>query len=98
MKAYEWLGKDGYQYFLSCNKEDAMEIIARFGLNAKGPTLRMGDGVKYSYYFLNTRDKIITPVRYLSGIFGGMVDEDYIGKECSVAIFLDQYRLEEYPL
>lgn len=96
MKAYRWLGHDEYQYIIFCEKADAMEIIARFGPSAKGPTMSF-DGMKYSFYFLNTRDKIITPVRFLSGIFGGMVDEDYIGEQCSLAIFLDQYRLEEYP-
>lgn len=97
MKAHHWLGHDEYQYILFCEKADAMEIIARFGPSAKGPTITFG-GVKYSFYFLNIQDKVIAPVRYLSGLFGGMVDEDYIGEQCSLAIFLDQYRLKEYPL
>lgn len=96
MKAFHWLGQDGYQYILFCEKADAMEIISRFGPSAKCPTIAF-DGVKYSFYFLNVRDKIITPVRALSGLFGGMVDEDYIGEQCSIAVFLDRYRMEEYP-
>ena len=97
VKAYQWLGRDGYHYLLSCPKSAAFEIISRFGPEAKAPTLRADDGVKYSHYLVNTRDKIITPIRYLSWVFGGHVDEPLLGEECSVALFLDNYRFEEYP-
>ncbi len=99
MNAYQWLGNDGYQYIIFCTKADAAEIISRFGAEAKAPTLHSDDGVKYSHYIINTKKKIITPIRYLSFVFGGHADpyEPLIGKECSVAIFLDNYRFEEYP-
>ena len=97
MNAYQWLGEDGYQYIIYCTKEDAAEIISRFGPEAKAPTLHSDDGVKYSHYIVDTRRRIITPIRYLSWVFGGHVDEPLVGKACSVAIFLDKYRFEEYP-
>jgi len=104
MKAYHWLGKDGYQYFICCTKETAVEIISRFGMEAKAPTVRLDDNIKYSFYILNIHDKIITPIRWLSGLSSAHVqgahgDSNYplIGEECSVAVFLDSYRLVEYP-
>ena len=97
MYAFEWLGRDGYQYILYCTKAEAAEIIRHFGPDAKAPTMYSDDGIKYSHYIVNTTDKIITPIRYLSHVFGGHVDEPLVGRECSVAIFLDQYRFEEYP-
>ena len=104
MKAYHWLGKDGYQYFICCTKENAVEIISRFGMEAKAPTVRLDDNIKYSFYILNIHDKIITPIRWLSGLSSAHVqgahgDSNYplIGEECSVAVFLDSYRLMEYP-
>ena len=104
MNAYQWLGRDGYQYFICCTKEDACEIISRFGMDAKAPTVRLADRIKYSFYILNIHDKIITPIRWLSGLSSADVegahgDSNYplIGEECSVAVFLDGYRLLEYP-
>lgn len=96
MKAYRWLGHDGYEYLLSCSKEDAFAIIAHFGPGAKTVTFPISERKKVSLYFLNTKEKIITPVRYLS-FLGAHADEDYIGEECSLAVFLDDYRFEEYP-
>ena len=96
MKAYRWLGNDGYEYLLSCSKEEAFAIIAHFGPTAKTRTIPISETRKVSLYFLNTRDKIITPVRYPSGL-GAHATGDYIGEECTVAVFLDDYRFEEYP-
>lgn len=96
MKAYHWLGIKPYQYIIACTKADALEVMARFGPDAKTPTWPI-DGVKYSFYIVSTRDKIITPIRYLSWIFGGHADEPLIGEECSMAIFLDSYRFVEDP-
>lgn len=97
MLTYRWLGIEKYQYIIFCTKEDAAEIISRFGPETKAPTMRSDDGIKYSHYLVNTKDKIITPVRYLSWIFGGHADEPLIGEQCSIAIFLDDYRFVEDP-
>ena len=97
MLAYRWLGIEIYQYIIFCTKEDAAEIMSRFGPVAKAPTLRFGDGIKYSFYLVSTKEKIITPIRYLSWVFGGHVDEPLIGEPCSIALFLDDYRFVEDP-
>lgn len=96
IKAYRWLGHDGYEYLFSCNKEEAFHIIAHFGPGAKAVAFPISERKKGSLYFLNTRDKILTPVRYLS-FLGAHADEDCIVEECSVAVFLDDYRFAEYP-
>ena len=92
MEAYRWLGNDGYQYLIECTKEDAADIMRIFGKRAKAPTLQMEDGTKYSYYILNTTDKVIMPILHLSWVFGGHVDEPLVGEKCSLAVILDGYR------
>ena len=92
MKAFRWLGNDGYQYLIGCTKEDADDIIRIFGRRAKAPTMPSDDGIKYSYYIVNTRDKVIMPILYLSWVFGGHADEPLVGEECSLALILDGYR------
>lgn len=97
MHARHWLGNDGYRYILFCTKADAFEIISHFGPEAKAPTLRAEDGVKYSHYIVNSAKKIITPVRNLNQVFGQRAEESPVGKKCSVALFLDGYCFREYP-
>ena len=97
MNAYDWLGNDGYQYLVAFTEAEAAEVISRFGPQAKAPALHWEDGFKLFCYIINPTEKIITPIRYLSWVFGGHVDEPLVGEERSVALFLDQYRFEEYP-
>lgn len=103
MRVFEWSVPDNYDYILFCTKEDAMEIIDFFGPNAKAPTFPWGlmwgngDTRKYSHYILDTKEKIITPIRDLSWIsHPDWTDYTYVGKECSLAVILDNYRFLEY--
>lgn len=97
-RAYQWMGNDGYQFLIACAKDEAAEIIRCFGQNAKGPTLRMADGRKYSFYLLNTFDQVITPVRHLSWIFGSQSDpyQHLLGKTCPIEFSLEFYQYKEY--
>ena len=99
MIAYEWLGKDGYDCYICCNKEEAMDIISIFGKRAKAPTCLHDDGVKYSYYVLNTKDKIITPIKNQAWISHPDWCDPLVGKERNIAVILDRYRFYDcmYP-
>ena len=100
MIAYQWLVNDGYQYMLACTKEDAFQIISKFGPKAKAPTYRVESGIKYSFYVINTQDKIITPYGNpiaIAGPHAGDWSDPLFGEPVTLAIFLDDYRLKEYP-
>ena len=102
MTAYHWLPEDGYQYLLACNKEEAFEIIAHFGPQAKAPTIRSvyTGMIKMSFYVVNTKDKILSPYpnpAAIAGSHAGDWSDPVCGDPCTLAIFLDGYRLEKYP-
>ena len=102
MTAYHWLPEDGYQYLLACNKEEAFEIIAHFGPQAKAPTIRnpYTGNIKFSFYVVNTRDRILSPYPnpvVIAGSHAGDWSDPVCGNPCTLALFLDGYRLEKYP-
>lgn len=91
MKAYKWHWPY-YSILLKCNKSDAFRIIRHFGMEAKGKTLANDAGEKYSYYGLNLKHKVISPVKMLSLIVPGHEIPE-IGPEMTLALFLDEFRL-----
>lgn len=101
MQAYHWIPKDGYQYCLACDKEEAFGIIRRFGPQAKAPTIcnPYTRNRKISFYVVNVRDRIISPYPnpvLIAGSHAGEWSDPVCGDPCALAIFLDEYRLEAY--
>ena len=93
MKYYEWLNKEvgDYDIFLVAQKNDTERIVQHFGTElARGCKSNIAEEW---YYFLNTKDKIITPMPLLSFAFGGQYNDSLpFGKE----IIQFSFNIEEY--
>ena len=102
MEVYEWLAKDGYDCYIVCREEVTEDIVSIFGSRAEGFSILypVADSPKKYYRFvLNTKDKIITPIK--NGIWISHPDwfGEYVGKERSISVILDRYSLYDcmYP-
>lgn len=91
LKAYE-VARDFY--LVACDKADALQIIRRFGINAKAKTLEVENG-KRSFYGLNTKTKELIPLRFLTIFFGGHEGLE-IGHEQVIFVSLDEYHIVEW--
>ncbi len=105
MRVYKWLGKDEYNWFICCTEEETMDIVSKFGSEAKGfpitelvkapePEFRKNYG-----FVLNTKKKTITPIKNSVWISHPDWWDPLVGKERKKTVDLDGYRLYDrmYP-
>ena len=95
MKCFEWLNEQigDFDVFLVANKIDTETIVQHFATkSAKGCKSNIADEW---YYFVNTKNKTITPMPMLSLAFGCQYNEEIpYGKEMPQFSF----KIEEYSL
>ena len=99
MKAFEWLGKDDYDCYILCTEEETEDIISIFGNRAKGAPELYGHGIRCYCFVLNTKDKIISPIKNSSWLSHPDWGDPLVGKERTFAVFLDRYSFHDcmYP-
>ena len=95
MKYYEWLNEQvgDYDVFIVADEKETEIITQHFGTKkAKGCKSNAADEW---YYFVNTRNKTITPMPILALAFGGQYNGDFpFGKELQFTFNMDEYSLQ----
>ncbi len=97
MKCYEWLNEQvgDYDVLIAADKRESDAIVSHFATeNAKGCKAYLADEW---YYFVNTKNKTITPVPILALAFGGQYNGDFpFGKEIQFIFNIEEYSLKLY--
>lgn len=95
MKFYEWNNKS----FIECEifAELSREEINMLLNNSNSRELQCASLDDEHYFaFINTKHKVVAPLKTLAYAFGGMYDELPIGEElANVKIDIGEYRLED---
>ena len=98
MKFLKWKNKQvgDFDIFAIVSNEEKNMIVSHFGTNE-------AEGISFPekedyFYFLNTKDRIITPMPMLSLAFGGMYNEESpYGNEIKNLCFdITKYKLKLY--
>ena len=98
MKCFEWLNKQvgEFDVFLIADANETESIVQYFGVeSARGCKSHFSDEW---YYFVNTKNKTITPMPFLALAFGGQYNGDTpIGEEiASFSLGVNEYSLRTY--
>ena len=95
MKCYEWLNGQvcDCDVFIVAEKRESDAIASHFATEkAKGCKSHLADEW---YYFVNTKNKTITPMPILALAFGGQYNGDFpFGKEIQFIFNIEEYSLK----